>query len=170
MSLDYTRATRLCPVRGLDDRLRTAVTAYAGQQLLGDLEETAEMCCETRSVPIMPPHGWRRGLLRGLFSSFRLVGLEIGPFTSAAVVTPSVIVIATVTDRGTEVRLGARLADVSLRVVDPALYGQATGVDVQARWFGSSDASTYLLPLDAGPDGQAFLARLRDLTAAARQT
>ncbi|MFG6194351.1 hypothetical protein [Nonomuraea sp. JJY05] len=168
MSLDYTRATRLCPVSGLDDRLRTAVTEYAGQQLLGDLEETAEICCETRSVPVLPPGGLRRGLLNGLFSTFRVVGLEIGPFTTAAVVTPGVIVIATVTDRGTEVRLGARLADVSLRVADPALYGQATGVDVQARWFGSSEASSYLLPLDTGANGQSFLARLRELTAATR--
>ncbi|MEV4372133.1 hypothetical protein AB0J71_34030 [Nonomuraea sp. NPDC049637] len=168
MSLDHTRATRLCPVSDLDDRLRAAVTEYAGQQLLGDLAETADICCETRSVPVPPPGRGRRGLLNGLFGAFRAAGLESGPFTTAAVVTPGVIVIATVTDGGTQVRLGARLADVSLHVADPALYGRATGVDVQARWFGSSDASSYLLPLDTGPAGQAFLARLRELTAAAR--
>ncbi|MCK2213394.1 hypothetical protein MF672_006240 [Actinomadura sp. ATCC 31491] len=166
--MDYTRATRLCPVRGLDDRLRAAVTEYAAQQLLGDLAETAEICCETRSVPVRPPGGARRGLLNGLSGAFRAAGLEIGPFTTAAVVTTGVIVIATVTDRGTQVRLGARLAEASLSVVDPARYGRATGVDVQARWFGSPEASSYLLPLDTGAAGQAFLARLRELTAAAR--
>ncbi|MFI7416335.1 hypothetical protein [Nonomuraea sp. NPDC049684] len=169
MSLDHTRATRLCPVDDLDDRLRAAVTDYAAQQLLGDLAETADVCCETRSVPVPQPGRGRRGLLNGLFgAASRAAGLEIGPFTTAAVVTPGVIVIATVTDRGTQVRLGARLADVSLHVAGPVPDGRAAGVDVQARWFGSSEASSYLLPLDTGPAGQAFLARLRELTAAAR--
>ncbi|AQZ66408.1 unnamed protein product [[Actinomadura] parvosata subsp. kistnae] len=158
--LDYTRSTRLCSMAELDDRLRAAMTSYADQQLLGDLDRMAEVCCETRSVPVKTP--------RGFLGVFRAAGLEVGPFTTAALVTTGVIVIATVTDKGTEVRLGARLADVSLTVADPATYGNATGVHVQARWFGSTEASSYLLPLDTGPAGRTFLERLRELTAATR--
>ncbi|SDM38132.1 hypothetical protein SAMN05421869_14243 [Nonomuraea jiangxiensis] len=87
---------------------------------------------------------------------------------AAAVVTDTYVVIALVRVDGESVRLGGRLADTVLETPNPQLYGGDTGVFVHARWLGHEEASSYLLPLDSGPDGQAFLTRFRDLAAAAR--
>jgi hypothetical protein len=144
----------------LDPRLRASIEAYAERHLLGDLDGPATICCETRSTPVAAT------LPRGFARIFRRAGLEIGDFTTAAVVTGSLIVISTLTVKGTLVQLGARLAHVELELPNPAVFAGTTGVFVQARWFGATEASSYLLPLDAGAAGQTFLARLRESVAA----
>ncbi|RVX42610.1 hypothetical protein EDD27_5246 [Nonomuraea polychroma] len=162
MNVQYSRSTRLCSMGELDPRLQALIRAYAERHLLGDLDGLATICCETRSTPIAAT------VPRGFMSIFRMAGPEAGDFTTAAVLTGGVIVIATVTEKGTSAQLGARLADVSLELPNPAVFEGTTGVFVQARWFGATEASSYLLPLDAAASGQTFLARLRESVAAAR--
>lgn len=87
---------------------------------------------------------------------------------AAAVVTDTFVVIVLVRMDGESVRLGAPLADAVLEGLNPQVHRGETGVFVHARWLGHGQASSYLLPLDSGSDGQAFLARLRGLTVAAR--
>lgn len=156
----YSRSTRLCAVDDLDVRLQALLDGYAEQHLLGNLRESARICCETYSVPLQQS---RRGLFRRLASAPMAVENR-----AAAVVTDTFVVIALVRMKGESVRLGARLADAVLEGVNPRVYGGETGVFVHARWLGHGEASSYLVPLDSGSDGQAFLARLRDLTVAAR--
>ncbi|MEU7863757.1 hypothetical protein [Nonomuraea sp. NPDC049141] len=152
----YSRSTRLCAVDDLDVRLRVLLDGYAEQHHLGDLRESARICCETHSVPLQQS---RRGLFRRLAPAPKTVENR-----AAAVVTDTFVVIALVRMDGESVRLGARLADAVLDGPKP----QVAGMFVHARWLGHGEASSYLLPLDSGSDGQAFLARLRGLTAAAR--
>jgi hypothetical protein len=160
----YSRSTRLCAVGDLDVRLQSLLDGYAEQHLLGELRESARICCETRSVPLQQP---RRGLFRRSSSPMAMaVPVES---LAAAVVTDAFVVIVLVRVDGQSVRLGSRLADTVLETLNPDLYGDETSVSLQARWLGHDEAGSYLLPLDSGPDGQAFLARLRDLTAAARR-
>ncbi|MEU4831346.1 hypothetical protein [Streptosporangium sp. NPDC023615] len=156
----YDRTTRLCAVDDLDVRLQVLLDGYAGQHLLGDLRESARMCCETHSVPIPRPG-------RGLFRRPGPAPMAVEN-RAAAVVTDTFVVIVLVRVDGESVRLGGRLADAVIEVPDPRVFGGEAGVFVHARWLGHGEASSYLLPLDSGPDGQAFLARLRDLTTAAR--
>ncbi|MGN9844353.1 hypothetical protein ACTMTI_40135 [Nonomuraea sp. H19] len=156
----YSRSTRLCAVDDLDVRLQVLLDGYAEQHLLEDLRESARICCETHSVPLQQS---RRGLFRG-----RALAPMAVENRAAAVVTDTFVVIVLVRVDGESVRLGGRLADAVLEVPNPQVFGGETGVFVHARWLGHSEASSYLLPLDSGSDGQAFLARLRDLSAAAR--
>ncbi|MEV0198818.1 hypothetical protein [Nonomuraea sp. NPDC050691] len=156
----YRRSTRLCAIDDLDVRLQALLDGYAERHLLPDLRQSARVCCETHSVPIQQP---RRGLLRP-----RALAPMAVEHLAASVVTDSLVVIVLVRVDGESVRLGGPLADADLVVPDPRVFGGETGVFVQARWLGHSEASSYLLPLDSGPDGQAFLGRLREMIAAAR--
>jgi hypothetical protein len=156
----YRRSTRLCAIDDLDVRLQVLLDGYAEQHLLPDMRQSARVCCETHSVPVQQPR-------RGLFGRRTLAPTAVESL-AAAVVTDSVVVIVLVRVDGESVGLGGRLADADLTVPNPQVFGGETGVFVQARWLGHSEASSYLLPLDSGPNGQAFLGRLREMIAGAR--
>ncbi|NRQ39366.1 hypothetical protein HII36_47220 [Nonomuraea sp. NN258] len=156
----YRRTTRLCPIDDLDVPLQVLIDGFAERHLLGDLRASARICAETHSVPLPRPG---RGPLGG--PGFAPMAVEN---RAAAVVTDTFVVIALVRVDGESVRLAGQLADATLRTPDPGLYGPEPGVFVHAGWLGHGEASSYLLPLDEGPDGRVFLSRLRDLIAAAR--
>jgi hypothetical protein len=159
----YRRSTRLCELDDLDVRLQALIDGYAEHHLLGDLRDGARIVCETRSVPLQAPPKRRLFFGRSLLP-------DLVEHLTAAVVTDGFVVIAVVRVDGESRRLGGRLADATLEMPNPSLYGEEAGVFVHARWLGGGEASSYLLPLDSGPAGRTFLDRLRQLTAAARNS
>ncbi|MFI6509177.1 hypothetical protein ACIBCT_16345 [Streptosporangium sp. NPDC050855] len=50
-----TGSTRPCAIDDLGLRLQVLLDGHAGRHLLGDLRESARICCETHSVPLPRP-------------------------------------------------------------------------------------------------------------------
>ncbi|MET8508747.1 hypothetical protein ABZV60_29550 [Streptomyces sp. NPDC004787] len=155
----YTRTTKVCTVDDLDERIRLTVASYSDTHLLGDVSSQAQICCETHSTPTEQK---KSGLFR------RNTGPTPRRSLTGVIVTKRVIVLGTVTEDGYAVCLGSPL--VGMHVERPsAAYGNETSVFLHSRWIGSTEASSYLLPLGPEESSQNFLRTLQDLIIRAHQ-
>ncbi|MFF8848109.1 hypothetical protein ACF08N_36400 [Streptomyces sp. NPDC015127] len=156
----YDRTTRLCRMGELDPRLQAALSTFSDLHLLGDLTASSRISCETHSVPV-PVSSRRRSFLRRS-------GKDAAATTSGVVVTDRLIIIGTVWDGSQPVCLGGKLADLAIQKPSQ-LYGSEAGVFIHTRWLGSSEASSYLLPLGSEPAANAFLGQFMKLVEESRQ-